>query len=90
MQKTDAPIDFVKVADSLSATDITISDFNVDYNQNVYVGYKNKILVYSQSRQSVASISLSSISASLSSDNIKVLDIDFVKEYKYGEPIFYT
>lgn len=90
LQKTDAPVDFVKVTDSLSATDITITDFNVDYKQNVYVGYKNKILVYSQSRQSVASISLSSISTALSSDNTKVLDIDFVKEYKYGEPIFYT
>ena len=81
---------FVKVSNILSASDITITDFNVDKNNNVYVGYKNKILIYGQNRQSVASVSLSSISNALSSENIKILDIDFIKEYRFGEPIFYT
>jgi len=84
------PTDFVKVSSSLSGTDITITDFNIDYNQNVYVGYKNKVLVYSQNRQTIASVSLSSISSMLSSENTKVLDIDFVKEYKFGNPNFHT
>jgi len=90
LQPGGASEQFVKVSNSLSASDITITDFNIDKNNNVYVGYKNKILVYGQNRQSVASISLSSISNSLSSENIKVLDIDFIKEYRFGAPIFYT
>ena len=86
----EEPVNFVKVSSSLSDTDITITDFNVDYKQNVYVGYTNKILVYSQNRQSIASVSLSSISSTLSSENTRVLDIDFIKEYRYGEPAFIT
>jgi len=91
LQAPEEPtVSFIKVAESLSGTDITITDFNIDYKQNVYVGYKNKVLVYSQNRQSIASVSLSSISSILSSENTKVLDIDFIKEYKYGEPAFIT
>lgn len=88
LQRTEAPVDFVKVSDSLSNTDITITDFNIDNRNNVYIGYKNKVLVYSQNRQAIASVSLSSISSSLSSEETKVLDIDFIKEYRYGEPTF--
>ena len=81
---------FAKVSDDLCGSTITVTDFNIDKNNNVYVGYKNKVLVYGQNRQFVTSVSLSSISNVLSSENIRVLDIDFIKEYRFGEPLFYT
>ena len=90
LQLTDGPIDFVKVTDTQSVSGVTITDFNIDSNKNVYVGYKNKIIVYGPNRQLISSIPLETISSTLSSKDIKVLDIDFVKEYKFGVPLAYT
>lgn len=90
LQSEAAPVDFVKVTNTQSVSGVTITDFNIDSNKNVYVGYKNKVIVYGPNRQLISSIPLETISSNLTSKDIKILDIDFVKEYKFGVPLAYT
>lgn len=90
LQSAKAPVDFIKVTSSLAAEGITITDFNVDYKSNVFIGYKNKVLIYDQNRKLVNTVKLDTISNVLSSEKTKILDIDFIREYKNGVPAYLT
>ena len=84
------PVGFAKINNTQSISGVTITDFNIDSKENVYIGYKNKIIVFGPNRQLITSVPLDTISNMLTSEDIKILDIDFVKEYKFGVPLSYT